>query len=60
MSIADETGEGLFVAFDGVIAKLHNMRAHEAANLLVRYVILCFICQLNIYSMNRTIVNAGW
>ncbi|KAH0897719.1 hypothetical protein HID58_047287 [Brassica napus] len=34
MSIADETGEGLFVAFDGVIAKLHNMRAHEAANLL--------------------------
>nr|VDC90819.1 unnamed protein product [Brassica rapa] len=34
MSIADETGEGLFVAFDGVIAKLHNMRAHEAANLV--------------------------
>ncbi|XP_033140413.1 uncharacterized protein LOC103855082 isoform X1 [Brassica rapa] len=34
MSIADKTGEGLFVAFDGVMAKLHNMRAHEAANLL--------------------------
>ncbi|CAF1919719.1 unnamed protein product [Brassica napus] len=34
ISIADETGEGLFVAFDGVMAKLHNMRAHEAVNLL--------------------------
>ncbi|KAL0826996.1 hypothetical protein Bca101_050673 [Brassica carinata] len=34
MSIADETGEGLFGAFDGVMAKLHNMRAHEAVNLL--------------------------
>ncbi|RID48362.1 hypothetical protein BRARA_I04878 [Brassica rapa] len=34
MSVADETGEGLFVAFEGVVAKLHNMRAHEAANLL--------------------------
>lgn len=34
MSIADKTGEGLFVAFDGVMAKLHNMRAHEAVNLL--------------------------
>ena len=40
MSIADETGEGLFGAFDGVMAKLHNMRAHEAVNLLVRSSIL--------------------
>ncbi|KAL0688250.1 hypothetical protein Bca4012_087927 [Brassica carinata] len=32
--VGDETGEGLFVAFDGVMAKLHNMRAHEAVNLL--------------------------
>ncbi|KAF3588546.1 hypothetical protein F2Q69_00030958 [Brassica cretica] len=34
MSIADKTGEGLFVTFDGVMAKLHNMRGHEAVNLL--------------------------
>ncbi|CAF2106823.1 unnamed protein product [Brassica oleracea var. botrytis] len=30
MSIADETGEGLFVCFDGVMTKLHNMRISEA------------------------------
>ena len=60
MSIADKTGEGLFVAFDGVMAKLHNMRAHEAANLLVRSSILCFICELSIHSINRVIVHAGW
>ncbi|KAF3528621.1 hypothetical protein DY000_02038504 [Brassica cretica] len=34
MFIADSTGEALFVAFDGVMAKLHNMRANEAVNLL--------------------------
>ncbi|KAG2300062.1 hypothetical protein Bca52824_036534 [Brassica carinata] len=34
MAIADETGEGLFVGFDGVMAKLHNMRAYEAVHLL--------------------------
>ncbi|KAG2281639.1 hypothetical protein Bca52824_052859 [Brassica carinata] len=34
ISIAHETGEGLFVMLDGVMAKLHNMRAHEAVNLL--------------------------
>nr|VDD25530.1 unnamed protein product [Brassica oleracea] len=35
MSIADETAEGLFVCFDGVMTKLHNMRAYEACHLLV-------------------------
>ncbi|KAF8083397.1 hypothetical protein N665_0776s0022 [Sinapis alba] len=35
MSIADESGEGLFVAFDGVMTKLHNMTAAEAVHLLV-------------------------
>ncbi|CAH8383692.1 unnamed protein product [Eruca vesicaria subsp. sativa] len=34
MSIADKTGEGLFVGFDGVMAKLFNMRAQDAANVL--------------------------
>ncbi|CAF2154667.1 unnamed protein product [Brassica napus] len=27
MPVADETGEALFVCFDGVLTKLHNMRA---------------------------------
>lgn len=35
MSIADETGEGLSVCFDGVMMKLHNMGAFEAVHLLV-------------------------
>ncbi|KAH0879266.1 hypothetical protein HID58_066660, partial [Brassica napus] len=35
ISIADETAEGLFVCFDGVMTKLHNMRrAYEAGHLL--------------------------
>ncbi|CAH8356247.1 unnamed protein product [Eruca vesicaria subsp. sativa] len=34
MSIADKTGEGLFVGFDGVMPKLFNMRAQDAANVL--------------------------
>ncbi|KAL0706087.1 hypothetical protein Bca4012_072513 [Brassica carinata] len=34
ISIADETAEGLFVCFDGVMTKLHNMRrAYEAGHL---------------------------
>lgn len=35
MSIADETGEALFVCFGGVITKLHNMKAYGAGHLLV-------------------------
>lgn len=34
MCVADETGEALFVCFDGVMTKLHNMRAYEANHLL--------------------------
>ncbi|WZZ04395.1 hypothetical protein YC2023_090316 [Brassica napus] len=34
MSIADETGEALFVCFGGVITKLHNMKAYGAGHLL--------------------------
>ncbi|KAL0864280.1 hypothetical protein Bca101_043398 [Brassica carinata] len=34
MSVADETGEGVFVCFDGVMTKLHNMRAYEAGHRL--------------------------
>lgn len=33
--VADETGEALFVCFDGVMTKLHNMRAYETDHLLV-------------------------
>ncbi|KAL0898117.1 hypothetical protein Bca101_082078 [Brassica carinata] len=34
MSIADETADGLFVCFDGVMTRMHNMRAFEAGHLL--------------------------
>nr|VDD54475.1 unnamed protein product [Brassica oleracea] len=34
MSVADETSEALFVCFDGVMTKLHNMKAYEAGHLL--------------------------
>ncbi|KAH0939491.1 hypothetical protein HID58_006952, partial [Brassica napus] len=41
MSIADENVEGLFVCFDGVMTKLHNMRAYEACHLLVCFYSAC-------------------
>ncbi|CAN7018624.1 unnamed protein product [Brassica oleracea var. botrytis] len=34
MSVTDETTEGLFVCFDGVMTKLHSIRASEAGHLL--------------------------
>ena len=37
MVITDDTAEGTFVCFDGVMTKLHNLRASEAVQLLVRY-----------------------
>ncbi|WZZ55298.1 hypothetical protein YC2023_055405 [Brassica napus] len=37
MAIADDTAEGTFVWFDGVMTKLHNLRASEAVQMLVKY-----------------------
>lgn len=37
LAIADDTAEGVFVCFDGVMTKLHNLRASEAGQMLVRY-----------------------
>ncbi|CAN6885519.1 unnamed protein product [Brassica oleracea] len=34
MVVADETAEGTFVCFDGVMTKLHNLRASEAGQML--------------------------
>ncbi|CAH8320469.1 unnamed protein product [Eruca vesicaria subsp. sativa] len=34
MVIADDTAEGVFVCFDGVMTKLHNLKASEAVQLL--------------------------
>lgn len=34
MAIADDTAEGIFVWFDGVMTKLHNLRASEAGQML--------------------------
>ncbi|KAL0873790.1 hypothetical protein Bca101_023495 [Brassica carinata] len=36
MAIAEDTAEGTFVWFDGVMTKLHNLRASDAAQMLVR------------------------
>ncbi|KAL0736803.1 hypothetical protein Bca4012_013013 [Brassica carinata] len=35
MAIADDTAEGTFVWFDGVMTKLHNLRASDAAQMLL-------------------------
>lgn len=36
MGIADDSAEGVFVCFDGVMTKLHNLKAHEAGHMLAR------------------------
>ncbi|CAN6892212.1 unnamed protein product [Brassica oleracea] len=61
MSIADETGEGLFVGFDGVMAKLHNMRAYEAVHLVVYDLLLCsiFLYCLFIHSIVSLFIQGG-
>ncbi|CAN6889300.1 unnamed protein product [Brassica oleracea] len=35
LTIADDTDEGIFVCFDGVMTKLHGLEAHEAGQILV-------------------------
>ncbi|CAN6837277.1 unnamed protein product [Brassica oleracea] len=39
LGIADDTAEGVFVCFDGVMTKLHNVKANEADHMLVSYII---------------------
>ncbi|CAN6989120.1 unnamed protein product [Brassica rapa subsp. trilocularis] len=39
LGIADDTAEGVFVCFDGVMTKLHNLKANEAGHMLVSYII---------------------
>ncbi|WZZ51006.1 hypothetical protein YC2023_051113 [Brassica napus] len=34
LGIADDTAEGVFVCFDGVMRKLHNLKANEAGHML--------------------------
>ncbi|KAG2287783.1 hypothetical protein Bca52824_047387 [Brassica carinata] len=34
LGIADDTAEGVFVCFDGVMTKLHNVKANEADHML--------------------------
>lgn len=38
LSVADDIAEGAFVCFNGVMTKLHNLRASDASQMLVRYV----------------------
>ncbi|KAG2298953.1 hypothetical protein Bca52824_035425 [Brassica carinata] len=37
MAIADDTAEGTFVWVDGVMMKLHNLKASEAVQMLAEY-----------------------
>ena len=48
--IADDTAEGAFGCFDGVMTKLHNLRAAEAGQMLVRntWVLYLYTC-IHIY-----------
>ena len=39
LGIADDTAESVFVCFDGVMTKLHNLKANEAGHMLVSYII---------------------
>uniref|UniRef100_A0A0D3BXB9 Replication factor A C-terminal domain-containing protein n=1 Tax=Brassica oleracea var. oleracea TaxID=109376 RepID=A0A0D3BXB9_BRAOL len=39
LGIADDTAESVFVCFDGVMTKLHNVKANEADHMLVSYII---------------------
>lgn len=39
LAIADDTAEGAFVCFDGVMTKLHNLMASEAGQMFVRYAV---------------------
>ena len=43
LGIADDTAESVFVCFDGVMTKLHNLKADEAGHMLVRYVLALII-----------------
>lgn len=37
MGIADDTAEGVFAGFDGVMTKLRNLKASKAGHMLVSY-----------------------
>ena len=43
MVVTDDTAEGTFVCFDGVMTKLHNLRASEAVQLLVIYSLITYV-----------------
>ena len=43
MVVTDDTAEGTFVCFDGVMTKLHNLRASEAVQLLVIYNLINYV-----------------
>ncbi|CAH8334426.1 unnamed protein product [Eruca vesicaria subsp. sativa] len=46
VSVAADTDEGLFVAFNGSMRKLHNIRAYETGHLLVRSSIIHLVSDL--------------
>ena len=52
-AIADGTAEGTFFRFDGVVTKLHSLRASEAGQMLVRYTSVS-LCVYHLPSTNTS------
>ena len=53
MVIAGGTAEGAFFSFDGVMTKLHTLRASEAGLMLVRYTSVS-LCVYHLPSTNTS------
>ena len=56
MVITDDTAEGTFVCFDGVMTKLYNLRASEAVHLLVSYTCASLCSYYYITSLTRLLI----
>ncbi|KAG2267121.1 hypothetical protein Bca52824_074200 [Brassica carinata] len=55
MVVTDDTAEGAFVCFDGVMTRLHSLRASEAVQLLVRVTSYNFIVNHQTFTVSRII-----
>ncbi|KAF8106519.1 hypothetical protein N665_0138s0009 [Sinapis alba] len=53
MGVADDTAEGVFVCFDSVMTKLHNLQANEAGLMLVRVTAYNFTTHHQTFTITR-------
>lgn len=56
LAIADDTDEGIFVCYDGTMAKLHGLEAYEAGLITVSLDIF-MLCLYNMEITNILIIN---